>query len=173
VTLRGLKKTFADTFLLNYSLIEAAKAAGAPVGKERSHALKILSDPQVALYLTRAIAETETGLRPTQMRVLDEMNAIAFSDPGRMLEFFTDGEQAGELRRVRLDRIDPRAIQEFTVNHRKFGTDVRVKFHPKVDTLKQLGQANGLLADEGSPPRRVNIVFNGPTQINAGPGGGR
>jgi len=166
--LRGKKKVFADTFLLNYSLIEAAKAAGAPFGKERAFALRLMGEARVALYITRSIADTETALRPTQLRVLDEMNALAFADPGRALEFYSDGDRAGEIKRVRLDRIDTRAIAEFHLQHRKDGTDLRVKFHPKVDMLKQIGQANGLLADEGSPPRRVTMIFNGNTQINTG-----
>lgn len=172
VDLRGKKKRFADAFRLNFNIIEAAKAADAPFGKEREFGLKMLEDPKVSSYLSSQQTDEQNIPRPSQLRVLDEMAAIAFSSLGDAMEVHESGDKKGELRRLRLDRIDPRTIQQFTVRQHQHGTDVTVKTHPKVDTLKQLSQVNGLMADDGAPIPRVPVLIVGSNvQINNGGGG--
>lgn len=169
--LRGKKKRFADTFILNFSQIEAAKAAGSKPGQERAFAQKMMDDPDVALYVTQALASAESSPRPSQLRVLDEMAAVGFASLGDALELETSGEKKGQLKAVNLSKIDPRAISQFTVRQHQHGTDITVKTHPKVDTLKTLAQTNGLLADDGAPAPRVTInIGGGQVQINNGGG---
>lgn len=168
--LRGKKKRFADAFRLNFNITEAAKAAGAPFGKEREFGTRMLDDPAVSNYLAVQAGDQVGVPRPSQVRVLDEMAAIAFSEPE--VDFHTEGPKEGQVKRVRLDKMDRRAIQQFTLRQRKDGdSDLTVKFHPKAEMLKTLAQVNGLLADDGAPAPRVSIfIGGGQVQINSGGG---
>lgn len=169
--LRGKKKRFADTFRLNFNIVEAAKAAGAPFGKEREFGVKMLEDAQVSAYLSSRASDEQDVPRPSQVRVLDEIAALGFASLGDALEVERHGDKRGTLKRLRLDKIDPRIIQQFTVRQHAHGTDVTVKAHPKSGNLETLAKTNGLLADEGAPAPRVPMLIVGSNvQINQGGG---
>lgn len=161
------RKRFSEVYLLNYDPIEAAKAADAPFDHEQEYAMAMLQNPQVRDYLGWASDAHEHGLRPTQARIIDELNALALQRPGDAIDRDKDGKITG----LRMDKIDPRIVSGITIRDTEFGKHVALKFHPKIDSLKIMAQTTGILAEEGKKPPMITMIFGGTNQVNNNAGG--
>lgn len=137
---------FVEEYLVDLNAARAYRAAGGghAGAKQNGHKLLQRADIQAAIQRRQAELREEVGVR--QLRVLQELGALAFSDMRKVAEW---GPKSVRVRSSRsIDDMAAAAVSE--VRMTKDGPVI--KLHPKGDAIQKYMQHLGMLVD-----RSVNI----------------
>jgi hypothetical protein len=158
---------FCEHYLASYDLGRAGEAMGMPRKRRMEMARRLFAQRHIQQAIEQRKAELmkTSGVYVEQIR--DEMRALAFFDVGRLFaevdEPVLDDKGAPELdlhgkpvrRRViclkSLSEIDTRAISALDITNTPYGPRIKVRTHPKKESLEVIGRDAGAFQDDTKP----------------------
>lgn len=154
---------FVRHYLANgYNGTQAALAAGYAEKSARVTASRLLTQDNIRVKISEAVAATLKDLDLDRLRWFQEVRGIAFSDIRQVAEFGPDGlnwKPSSELTDEAARLIES---IESTTTYDKEGRPVvtkKIKLHSKKSGLDTLGKFMGMLKEEQGGG--VTIIING------------
>jgi len=132
------RKKFAVLYASTGKIKESAIEAGFSPTTARSHAAKLLNDPQVAQWVEDEMLMRLERLRIEPDRVLAEAAALAFVDPAELFEWGPGGVSIKPS--SELSPAARAAVKEITETQTETSTKVTIKLHDKKPMLEILGR---------------------------------
>jgi len=148
----GQKKRKARQILVARRVLEIYAAGGTikdivkEFGKQPRHPYtkkKMTTDKLLEWALDAILSDEAKEIG--RARVMGELGAVAFADPEAYAKWDADGVTLVPSKN--LTQEQRAAIAEVTDTKTEHGRNVKVKMHPKMEALRLLGQATGLLVD--------------------------
>lgn len=157
------KRAFCHAFKSSYNVVKAINEAGitslpgVPTSDPQRLGQVLLEDQVVRDYLRWLDTRAAADYRPPVGRIRDEMLAVGFSDLGDAIEFGpADPEGYRPFKRIRIDKMDTRAISSIKVRGTQGNQEIEIKLHPKVETIKMLATEAGMLSEFAQTPPSIH-----------------
>jgi phage terminase small subunit len=142
-SLTDKQQRFVEEYLIDLNATQAAIRAGYSARTANEQGAQLLAKLSVQEAVSAAQAERSARIGLHQDRVLEELAAIAFAKMGDFAEWTGESVEMKDSA-----NLDTRAVQEVSQKHTRYGTNVGIKLHDKVATLKLLGQHIGMFTEK-------------------------
>lgn len=147
------RRRFVEEYLRDLNGTQAAIRAGYSARTANEQAARLLANASVAQAVAEAKAERSARLGLTADRVLEEVAALAFAHMGQYATWQDD-----QVNLIDSGKVDPRAVAEVSQKVNRYGTNIGIKLHDKVASLKLLAQHLGIINERPGDQAMIQNV---------------